>query len=113
MKQNKTVYFYKHLVRREEASRAHGGAWCIVAYWEERDRVGDLFPVIDGDSIRIIGSSNPYTTSSSKATPVKKKARQDGNEGFPCLRLKDLFHCNVNPSEKTLRVRKKIGPGVY
>jgi len=66
-----------------------GTTWCQLAYWEECNRVGRLFPV----------SASTFEVFS--ALP-----KGDG------LCLASLFKQNKKPSESTTRTREKIGQGI-
>jgi len=68
-------------------------SWCTLAYWEERTRVGKLFPV---------HSSGVEVFAASPRPPPLGDA----------LSLAALAPANPRPSEATLRTREKIGLGI-
>lgn len=65
------------------------GTWCQLAYWEECNRVGRLYPV-----------------SASTIEVFSALPKGDG------LCLASLFKQNKKPSESTARTREKIGQGI-
>ena len=66
------------------------GTWCQLAYWEECNRVGRLYPV-----------------SASTIEVFSALPKGDG------LCLASLFKQNKKPSESTARTREKIGQGWF
>lgn len=72
-------------------SFADRDVWCYLAYWEERNRVGEQF-LVSEPSVDVF-SSTSYLPKSS---------------GF-CLET--IFDKNPEPSEKVTRIRAKIGQG--
>ena len=69
-------------------------AWCTLAYWEERQRVGRLFPV------------------TSPLAEVFCHLPRPGPKG-DALCLATIAAGNTRPSEATLRTRDKIGLGEF
>jgi len=80
---------------KEEESEAETSrvSWCTLAYWEERTRVGRLFPV---------------HTPGVEVFAVQPKPPPIGD----ALSLAQLAPANHKPSESTLRTREKIGLGL-
>ena len=79
------------LTRHPPPGRA---SWCTLAYWEERRRVGQLFPV------------------HSPGVEVFSLAPRPPPLG-DALSLAALAQDNSCPSDSTLRTREKIGLGEH
>ena len=73
------------------AAAAAGTTWCQLAYWEECNRVGRLYPV-------------------SASTIEVFSALPKADAG---LCLASLYKQNKKPSESTARTREKIGQGLF
>jgi len=69
--------------------------WCSLAYWEERTRVGRLFPVTHPQAM--VFSTLPRPSTSNIGDQM-------------CLQA--LAQSNKKPSESTTRTREKIGLGL-
>jgi len=75
--------------RQSNRRCTRAGTWCQLAYWEECNRVGRLYPV-----------------SASTIEVFSALPKGDG------LCLASLFKQNKKPSESTARTREKIGQGI-
>ena len=71
------------------AAAAAGTTWCQLAYWEECNRVGRLYPV-SASTIEVFSALPKADTG---------------------LCLASLYKQNKKPSESTARTREKIGQG--
>jgi len=79
-----------------------------LAYWEERKRVGRLFPVL---SETVTVASGGDGNGVNMPSTAKKKLRSHRPTTATTMHLEDVFSCNSLPSLKTRKARQKLGNG--